>query len=170
MPRHASLYQSTTKFRMATTLAIVLGGAVMSGMTARLADAQDFGAPDSGDNKPGLFDEKPRGLGDVGRLGRNDTPLRGAPNRRNADGRNAWMAAERLQPSPSSPSDLNTPPQTADELRVARAQYRKAQRIARLERNLWLGYQPLRPQWNPMPMMTSRYPARRVYVPVYVWP
>ena len=82
---------------------------------------------------------------------------------------------------PTSPSDMkvrsfqrspSTQPRTgmsAAELRQARALYRSRQRIARLENNLWMGYEPLRPQWNSVPMMSSRYSSRRtIYVPVYV--
>ena len=55
------------------------------------------------------------------------------------------------------------------ELRQARALYRSNQRVARLEYNLWMGYEPLRPNWNAVPMMSSRYSNRKLYVPVYVW-
>lgn len=59
----------------------------------------------------------------------------------------------------------------AAEIRQARALYRSQQRIARLEHNLWMGYEPLRPNWNAVPMMSSRYNYRRtIYVPVYVRP
>jgi hypothetical protein len=54
-------------------------------------------------------------------------------------------------------------------LRQARALYRSQQRIARLEHNLWMGYEPLRPNWNAVPMTSSRYNYRRtIYVPVHV--
>ena len=70
----------------------------------------------------------------------------------------------------ASPSDVATPPQSAKELRVARAQYKAAQRLARLENRLWIGDEPLRPRWNPMPMMTSRYAPIRIQVPVFYTP
>jgi hypothetical protein len=54
------------------------------------------------------------------------------------------------------------------ELRQARGLYRARQRMARLEYNLWMGHEPLRPSWNSVPMMSSRYTSRRIYVPVYV--
>lgn len=54
------------------------------------------------------------------------------------------------------------------ELRQARAIYRANQRVARLERNLWMGYEPLRPNWSSTPMTSSRYAPRRIYVPVYI--
>ena len=57
---------------------------------------------------------------------------------------------------------------TPAEIRQARALYRAQQRTARLEYNLWMGYEPLRPNWNAVPMMSSRYGNRRVYVPLYV--
>lgn len=68
----------------------------------------------------------------------------------------------------SSPSDLRLVPPTAKELRMARAQYRAQQRAARIEYNLWMGYEPLRPKWTPLPMMSSRFPPPRIQVPVYV--
>ena len=58
---------------------------------------------------------------------------------------------------------------TAREMRTARAIFRANQRVARLERNLWLGYEPLRPRWNAVPMMSSRYNNPKFYVPVYVY-
>ncbi|WP_145417045.1 hypothetical protein [Planctomycetes bacterium K23_9] len=70
-------------------------------------------------------------------------------------------------------SSLSTDPaqiraERAVELRQARALYRSQQRIERLERNAWIGYEPLRPTWNSVPMMSSRYNYRRtIYVPVY---
>jgi len=71
---------------------------------------------------------------------------------------------------PSS-SDLSLSQPTAAELRQARAQFRSQQRMERLERNLWAGYEPLRPNWNSIPMMSSRYRyPSRVVVPVYVFP
>ena len=77
----------------------------------------------------------------------------------------------RLVDSVPSSSDLSSTKPTAMELRQARALYRQRQRLERLERNLWAGYEPLRPHWNSIPMMSSRYPARTtVVVPVYVYP
>ncbi|MCG8648248.1 MAG: hypothetical protein MI861_00355 [Pirellulales bacterium] len=57
---------------------------------------------------------------------------------------------------------------SAAEIRQARALYRARQRTARLERNLWLGYEPLRPSWNGLPMMSSRYAPPRIVIPVFV--
>jgi hypothetical protein len=77
----------------------------------------------------------------------------------------------RLVDSVASSSDIKADKPTVQELRQARAQYRAKQRIARMERNLWNGYEPLRPNWNSIPMMSSRYPQRhRIVVPVYVYP
>jgi hypothetical protein len=70
----------------------------------------------------------------------------------------------------SSSSDLSEDKPTAAELRQARAQYRSLQRMERMERNLWAGYEPLRPNWNAIPMMSSRYPFRTtIQVPVYIY-
>ena len=69
-----------------------------------------------------------------------------------------------------SPSDLEIAPPTAKELRIARAQYRDRQRVARMEYNLWIGHEPLRPRFNAIPMMSSRYPTPRIYIPVYIQP
>lgn len=72
---------------------------------------------------------------------------------------------------PSSASTQASSKPTSLELRQARAQYLSQQRIARLERNLWMGYEPLRPTWNAVPMMSSRYPyPQTYYVPVYIYP
>ncbi len=76
----------------------------------------------------------------------------------------------------SSPSAISSDPAKwrADrvaQLRQARALYRSQQRVARLEHNLWIGHQPLRPNWNAVPTMSSRYNySRTIYVPVYVGP
>ncbi|MGB7345325.1 MAG: hypothetical protein WBD20_14010 [Pirellulaceae bacterium] len=77
-------------------------------------------------------------------------------------------AKESASPSLSpSPSELKAA--RAAELRQSRALYRSQQRIARLEHNLWTGHEPLRPNWNSVPMMSSRYDYRRtIYVPVYI--
>ena len=58
---------------------------------------------------------------------------------------------------------------TPQEMRTARAIYRANQRVARLEHNLWIGHEPLRPNWNAVPMMSSRYGNPKFYVPVYVY-
>ncbi|MEM6473224.1 MAG: hypothetical protein AAF802_26925, partial [Planctomycetota bacterium] len=69
----------------------------------------------------------------------------------------------------ASSSDMDSKP-TAAEIRQARAQYRSQQRVARMERNLWAGYEPLRPNWNTIPMMSSRYATRHtIVVPIYVF-
>lgn len=71
--------------------------------------------------------------------------------------------------SRTSDSSVQTSRMSTAELRQARALYRAQQRVARLEYNLWMGREPLRPNWNSVPMMSSRYTSRRVYVPVYVY-
>ncbi|MGB7327380.1 MAG: hypothetical protein WBD31_21065 [Rubripirellula sp.] len=60
---------------------------------------------------------------------------------------------------------------SANEIRQARALHRADQRAARLDHNLWMGVNPLRPDWNAVPMMHSNYNyvQRRLYVPVYVY-
>jgi hypothetical protein len=58
---------------------------------------------------------------------------------------------------------------TPQEMRTARAIYRANQRVARLEHNLWIGHEPLRPRWNAVPMMSSRYGNPKFYVPVYIY-
>jgi hypothetical protein len=82
-------------------------------------------------------------------------------------------AMERISPfdaikKPATRSDVRRSQMSVSELRQARALYRANQRVARLEHNLWMGYEPLRPKWNAVPMMTSRYAPRKYYVPVYV--
>jgi hypothetical protein len=57
---------------------------------------------------------------------------------------------------------------SAKEIRQDQALYRSRQRMMRHEHNLWMGYEPTRPQWNHLPTMSSRYPRPTIYVPVYV--
>ena len=77
----------------------------------------------------------------------------------------------KLVDSIPSSSDQSAGQPTAAEIRQARAQYRSQQRLERMERNLWAGYEPLRPNWNAIPMMSTRYPSRNtIYVPIYVAP
>lgn len=81
------------------------------------------------------------------------------------------IARPQLVDAIPSSSDLSAGQPTAAEMRQARAQFRSQQRIERLERNLWAGYEPLRPNWNSIPMMSSRYPYRNTFVvPIYVLP
>ena len=68
----------------------------------------------------------------------------------------------------SSPSQNRPSRMTVSELRQQRGMYRANQRMARIEYNLWMGREPLRPKFNSVPMMSSRYAPRRIYVPVYV--
>ena len=70
----------------------------------------------------------------------------------------------------ASYSDREISKQKVAELRQARALYRANQRMARMEYNLWIGHQPLRPRWAPMPMMNSRYSPPTIIVPVFVNP
>ena len=74
----------------------------------------------------------------------------------------------RLIDEVSSSSERATAKPTAAELRQARAQLRQQQRLERMERNLWYGYEPLRPTWNAVPYTHSRYGYRTTYiVPIY---
>ncbi len=69
--------------------------------------------------------------------------------------------------SPSAQRQVERP--TVSELRIARGQYQAQQRLARLERNAWNRYQPLRPNWSSIPMTSSRFPTRTtIIVPVFV--
>jgi hypothetical protein len=89
-----------------------------------------------------------------------------------SDDANTTETANLFGPSTtsSSTSSVRGSRMSVSELRQARALYRANQRVARLENNLWLGHEPLRPKWNAVPMMTSRYAPRTIYVPVYIWP
>ena len=58
---------------------------------------------------------------------------------------NAIAIAPQLVDAIPSSSDLSGSQPTAAEMRQARAQYRAQQRMERMERNLWAGYEPLRP-------------------------
>ena len=71
-------------------------------------------------------------------------------------------------PAGSSQSDVRKSQKSVQELRQERALFRANQRTARIEYNLWIGHDPLRPRWNTIPMMTSRYAPRKIYIPVYV--
>lgn len=74
------------------------------------------------------------------------------------------------QPSASANMPRRKPTSsTVERLRQERANYRYNQRIARLEANAWMGYEPLRPSWSSLPMMSSRYPDRQtIIIPVLV--
>lgn len=92
-----------------------------------------------------------------------------AGNRDN-DEVSSLFASMETEASPTSASDVRASQMTASEIRQARALYRSRQRVARLESNLWMGYEPLRPSWNAIPMTSSRYaPRRTYYVPVYYY-
>ncbi|TWU42719.1 hypothetical protein [Novipirellula artificiosorum] len=79
------------------------------------------------------------------------------------------IAPPTLAAEPSPSADLHSSARTTAELLQARAMYRTQQRIARLERNLWMGYEPLRPTWTATPMTSSRYRSHRtIYIPVYI--
>jgi hypothetical protein len=67
-----------------------------------------------------------------------------------------------------SKSNVKASRMSVSELRQTRALYRANQRVARIEHNLWMRREPLRPNWNAVPMMSSRYSNRRVIVPIYV--
>ena len=96
-----------------------------------------------------------------------------------ASAQEAWDATEAWdapRPEPAKPvlarstseSQQSAFPSAA-ELRQARAMYRSQQRLARLERDLWMGHEPLRPNVTAIPMMSSRYlPRRVIYFPAFV--
>jgi hypothetical protein len=67
-----------------------------------------------------------------------------------------------------SRSNVKASRMSISELRQTRALYRANQRVARIEHNLWMRREPLRPNWNAVPMMSSRYSSRRVIVPIYI--
>ena len=67
-------------------------------------------------------------------------------------------------------SDRRISQERVAQLRQQRALYRANQRMARMEYNLWMGREPLRPAWNPMPMMSSRYAPPTIVVPVFINP
>ena len=90
------------------------------------------------------------------------------PPRPNPPAERFSLFPEAEQEHPSE-SDAERYRRTAREMRTARAIYRANQRVARLERNLWVGYEPLRPRWNAIPSMTTRYTNPKFYVPVYVY-
>lgn len=72
-------------------------------------------------------------------------------------------------PAPSQ-SDRRIAKDKVAELRQQRALYRANQRMARMEYNQWMGREPLRPRWSPMPMMNSRYAPPTIVVPVFINP
>ncbi|MGI9467470.1 MAG: hypothetical protein ACR2OA_10145 [Rubripirellula sp.] len=72
-------------------------------------------------------------------------------------------------PAPSQ-SDRRISQEKVAELRQQRALYRANQRMARMEYNQWMGREPLRPRWSPMPMMNSRYAPPTILVPVFINP
>ena len=72
-------------------------------------------------------------------------------------------------PAPSQ-SDMRISKDRVTELRQQRALYRANQRMARMQYNQWMGREPLRPRWSPMPMMNSRYAPPTILVPVYINP
>ena len=74
------------------------------------------------------------------------------------------------EPSTSANLELTRPSISAvNRLRQQRAAYTYNQRLSRMEANAWIGHEPLRPSWSALPMMSSRYPARRtITVPYYV--
>jgi len=75
------------------------------------------------------------------------------------------------EPSPSvNPGTTRPSVSEVNRLRQQRAGYIQTQRIARLESNAWYGHEPLRPSWSTVPMMSSRYPARRTIVIPYLVP
>lgn len=75
---------------------------------------------------------------------------------------------ETTAPVGATESETRVSKMSVAELRQQRALYKANQRMARIEYNLWMGYEPLRPKFNSIPMMSTRYSTQRLYVPVYV--
>jgi hypothetical protein len=100
------------------------------------------------------------------------TPVVGGDDPRFAVAEDLTWAELRLsdEPSASANEDSNRRPlSTSARLRQQRALYRDQQRVARIEANAWIGYEPLRPGWSSVPMMSSRFPDRqRIVIPVFV--
>ena len=69
-----------------------------------------------------------------------------------------------LDRSPSASSGATVGSMT---LRQQRAIYRDMQRVRRIETQAWMGVHPLRPRWNSVPTMSSRYAPPTIYIPVY---
>lgn len=73
----------------------------------------------------------------------------------------------------ASPSDLdlanqlNLKKQSLLELRRQRAERAARLRSLRVQQQIRGGYSPLRPRWNAIPMMSTRYTRPVIYVPVY---
>lgn len=105
----------------------------------------------------------------VASLADSPSSLAQPPASREAASRLSLFDSVEKLPTATSPSDVQSSMPTAAELRQQRALYQTRQRVARLEAAAWLGEAPLRPSWNSIPMMSSRYAPRRiVYVPLYV--
>ncbi len=75
---------------------------------------------------------------------------------------------ERTSDQDASAGAVNTYASTMH-FRQARAIEKANQRLARMEYNLWIGYNPSRPQWSAIPMTQSRYAPRQFHVPIYVY-
>jgi hypothetical protein len=70
---------------------------------------------------------------------------------------------------PSSLANARRKQESIAELRQARALLQADQRRARMERNAWLGHEPLRPHWNAVPYSRSRYERRAIVVPIFAY-
>lgn len=81
-----------------------------------------------------------------------------------------WKTLPLSNETGSSPEVLYNRSTQAQRLRQQRALYQEQQRLARIEANLWMGYEPLRPSWPASPSMTSRYRTNRVVVIPYFVP
>ncbi len=68
---------------------------------------------------------------------------------------------------PSSLTELRKKQLSVAELRQARALLKSDQRRARMERNAWIGYEPLRPNWNAVPMTRSYYGQQANSIRIY---
>ncbi|MEM9588229.1 MAG: hypothetical protein AAGA03_13185 [Planctomycetota bacterium] len=97
--------------------------------------------------------------------------LIGAGNLENAFAQDAMLPrAPKIELAENtSPSDRSDRKQTVAQMRQARAMFEAKQRLARIERNAWLGYEPTRPAWAAIPMTTSRYTRPAFRYPIFLY-
>lgn len=81
-----------------------------------------------------------------------------------------WSSLPLSKESGSSPEILYNRSTQAQRLRQQRALFQEQQRLARIEANQWMGYEPLRPSWPTTPSMASGYRANRVIIIPYLVP
>ncbi len=94
--------------------------------------------------------------------GADDGPLTGPSSN--------WGSLPLTKESGTSPEILYDRAAQARRLRQQRALFQEQQRLARIEANLWMGYEPLRPSWPARPSTVSGYRSSRVLVVPYFVP